>query len=958
MAGHQRIRFEQFVLDLEQQALWRGGERIPLRPKTWTLLCHLIDHPGRLATKAELLDRLWPDTAVNEAALANCVSELRAALADDRSRPRFIESAHRRGYRWIAPLGAAEGEESHTGITVGREAELAALERAGERALSGRRQIVFVTGEAGMGKTTLVEAALARLPSRGRAVGMPVVIGRGQCIEHHGVAEPYLPLLDALSDLCRQAERERVVAALRRCAPTWLAQLPAVATAAERAFPFESGLGREHMLREMGELFDVLAAEICVALCLEDLHWGDHASVDMLAYLARRRGPARLLILATYRPVAVALSDHPLKAVKGDLLARQLCREVSPAFLPEPAVAAYLHERFRGHRFPPELAAVMGERSGGHPFFMVALADFLAARGWIADAGDGWSLAVPPAEIEAAVPETLKQMVERQIDEQAPQSLPLLETASLLGVEFASQALAGALAIDAAAAEEECESLARRQLFLRRCGSSEWPDGTPGSRFAFAHALYRDVLYQRLGAAARRRAHRRAGEALERDWGSRRSEVAAEIASHFDRGGDRERAVRYLREAAAQALHRGGTREAFTSLQRALALLDTAAVTPETSAEIATVSLGLCAVSQSSAGYGDAEAGAALRRALAHGEKLDDDLLRFSAMAGLYGSAFARGRQDEAQELAAALLALSPRVPFAGAAQVGRAFAGVCCFARGALVEARRVLEEALELDAWTGPFMRPRPRIVALTLLGRVHTLLGCPARGAESSRQGIGEAVEMGPIDLAWAHLLDALRTAEVRDAAGTRAAVEQLSQRIDRYGFDFLQPQATILRGWATAEEDPGAVDLAAMRAALEQRRASGREGECAWLGGLLTEALLAADEQGEAERTVEEALATARRTGESWVGADLHRLRGQCAAARGAGDEAEHWYREAVEISRRQGARWFELRALVSHVRLDAHNGRARAAREDLARVLAGCDDGFDAPDLRAARALVG
>jgi predicted ATPase len=173
-----------------------------------------------------------------------------------------------------------------------------------------RRDVVFVVGEAGIGKTTLVDRFVQR--SVDPAVAL---IARGQCIEQHGAGEPYLPVLEALGRLCATRGGGPIVDVLRRHAPAWLVQIPGVIEPAE-CEALERRLGastRERMLRDIAALVAALPAPL--VLLLEDLHWSDHATLDLVSTLAQRRDPARLLVIGTYRPVEVALGSHPLRTV-------------------------------------------------------------------------------------------------------------------------------------------------------------------------------------------------------------------------------------------------------------------------------------------------------------------------------------------------------------------------------------------------------------------------------------------------------------------------------------------------------------------------------------------------------------------------------------------------------------------------------------------------------------------
>ena len=292
-------------LDLANERLWYGDQARALRPKTFALLRYLVEHPGQLLTKAALLEAIWPETAVSEVVLSVCIRELRQALGDDAKTPHFIETVHRRGYRFIGRLPLGDPSAPHSSAPapppplVGREHALQAMHRALATALTGVRQILFVTGEAGLGKTTLVDAFLTAVEGQG-----PLRIGRGQCLDHHGSGEAYLPVLEALERLCRGPEGPGLVKTLRHQAPTWVVQMPGLVSSAELEELQRRVLGstRERMLRELAEALTVLTATQPLVLVLEDLHWSDYATLDVLAALARRREPARLLVLGTYRP--------------------------------------------------------------------------------------------------------------------------------------------------------------------------------------------------------------------------------------------------------------------------------------------------------------------------------------------------------------------------------------------------------------------------------------------------------------------------------------------------------------------------------------------------------------------------------------------------------------------------------------------------------------------------------
>jgi hypothetical protein len=200
----------------------------------------LVTRTGQLVTKDDLLEALWPNTAVSESVLTVAIRRLRRVLGDRARNPQFIQTVHRRGYRFIAPVAVAEpspvGHQTvgtrrplqpvaliYSELFVGREGELAQMHQWCTTALQGKRQVGIIAGEPGIGKTALVNTFVAQA-----AAGEALVVGYGQCVESYGTGEPYLPVLEALGRLGREPDGTRLVSVLQQYAPSWLAQMPAL----------------------------------------------------------------------------------------------------------------------------------------------------------------------------------------------------------------------------------------------------------------------------------------------------------------------------------------------------------------------------------------------------------------------------------------------------------------------------------------------------------------------------------------------------------------------------------------------------------------------------------------------------------------------------------------------------------------------------------------------------------
>lgn len=598
-------------VDAANVQVWQGQRLLKLTPKSFAVLHYLNQHAGQLVTKAALMGSVWADTTVTDGALAACIRELRKALHDDVRFPQYIETMHRHGYRLIiaataaVPLVSDSGfqlaqatatgragqrgpwQEERATVLVERDTQLAFLHTLFAKVLAGARQCVFVTGESGIGKTALLDVFQQATMTDSYPQPTAPWVGRGQCIEHYGAGEAYLPVLEALGRLCRGPGGERLIGLLRHHAPMWLLQMPALlnSTDYDALQRMTQGLTRERMLREFAEALDVITAERPFILVLEDLHWSDSSTLDLLSILARRPEPARLLVMGTYRPIDVIVREHALKTVKEELHLHEHCQELALELLSEPAIAAYLMGRFGGLSSPrgaasPEqrrtsqegdcpaawqgLAHLIYQSTEGNPLFMVAMVDDLVARGLIVQTATAWELQAEATAIAERIPDSIRQLVTLQRGRLLPEEQQTLEAASIAGLTFSAASVAAALVTETGEVERQCQQLADRHYFLRRVGIEDWPDGTLAARYMFSHAVYQQLWHEGVSPTQLQHYHRHIGERKERAYGERAREIAVELALHFEQGRDYTKAVQALQQAAQNAFSRHALNEVIT----------------------------------------------------------------------------------------------------------------------------------------------------------------------------------------------------------------------------------------------------------------------------------------------------------------------------------------------------------------------------------------------------------
>jgi len=568
--------FPPFRLDTVNQCVWRDDKtRIALKPKPFAVLRYLVSHADRLVTYEELLDALWPKTYVQPEVLRQYVLEIRRALDDRSEQPRFVHTFPKRGYQFIAPVFddlAVTGPATATATArvVGRDPAFDALQGHLKAAEDGQRQVVFVSGEAGIGKTTLVDEFVRSTLS---ATG--VRSARGQSVEGFGGKEAYYPIFDALGELMRGVAGAPTTEIFKVHAPTWMVQFPSLLRGEERAALQAEIVGatRERMVREFCEGLEFLTRATPLVLVLEDLHWADHSTLDVISALARRRYPSRLLIIVTFRPADVILAASPLKTLRQDLVVHGLGHDLLLERLTTEDVAEYVTLAYPKSDLPRPFAELIHRHSDGNPLFVRALLDHLVQVGVLSHRTSRWSLTVPIEQIEPGVPDTLQRMLETQLERLTTDERQLLSAASVVGQNFTAWSVSALLSLSAVDAETRCTSLADRQQFLVSLGPHTLPNGGVTAEFGFRHALYRDALYRHIGATERVLLHSRFAHALEDLTSPVDAALAAQLATHHERGGEPASAVRMWLLAAQHETERFAHRESIDILEHARTLI-------------------------------------------------------------------------------------------------------------------------------------------------------------------------------------------------------------------------------------------------------------------------------------------------------------------------------------------------------------------------------------------------
>jgi DNA-binding winged helix-turn-helix (wHTH) protein/tetratricopeptide (TPR) repeat protein len=944
------VRFDDFELDEANAWLLRGGKPVALAPTPFSLLCTLARQPGALLTKDALLDAVWGHQFVSESVLKTAISDLRTALGDNPREPRFIETVSRRGYRFIAVPAAAPGlppvqtidvlpEPRDTPSFIGRTDELARLRRAWDRARGGQRAVVWVAGEPGIGKTTLIEHFVSGLGG--------LAVARGQCVEHYGTGESYLPVLEALAELCRNDPA--LPALLRSVAPTWLLQLPWLGSSEERdSLRRElAGVGPDRMLREMGELLDRYTEQRPLLLVTEDLHWSDRATIQLIDHVARRRGRACLMWLATFRVAEVVATDHPLGPLRRELRVHRLCEEIVLDPFSETEVAHCIAQRSPSIARDEAFVRALHERTEGVPLFVSSVITEVMER-----THEGAGVEARLAAV--AVPENLAAIIDHYIDRLGSEQRALLAAAAVCGVEFRVDTLALALQRDLGSVALACDELVREHVWLAAPRAAAGSDALE-LPYSFKHALFRQVLYDRTPPAARMQLHRDVGAALERERTAGMAVAASVLAMHFDRGRQPMAALRCYAEAAEAALLNFSPTACIALAERARALVPQAPEGAERDAlELTLATLqGMSGVH--SLGVGS-ETMSAFERAYALLASAPEHPMRGRLLHGFGYVSSLRGDYVGALVVAKRAEALASVSDDPQLMLVACFLHGEAHHLQGRTQAARSWMERGLAiaetLDLAANDVFAADPQVTLLGMLAIDLVRCGLVQQGRALARRAHARAAELRqPMTRLVAAWQEALLEVRLGSADRLAALADEMQALVDEFSLAHGQTACQWFRGWAEARQGRPREGHRLIREAYEHNTRLGMRAGASEVLGYAAEALLLAGDVDAAQAQLQEALQIADELSEGVYLPQLLLLQGAIARAQGRREASAASVRRAVEEARKQDAPWL---ALLTLTELCAHHDASMAERQALAELVEQLPEAADTEPVERAR----
>jgi class 3 adenylate cyclase/tetratricopeptide (TPR) repeat protein len=846
-------------------------------------------------------------------------------------------------YRVIQPSGVRgrlQAVAASRGLTpfVGREDELRSLMNRWERVLDGEGQVALITGEAGIGKSRLVQRFHEQIKDTPHTWVEATAGALFQNSPFYAVAEMLREFVAWRGDESAEEQLAQLASRLKSAGVKPAETIPLIAPLLNLQLPAKyppSSLSPEQQRRRLlATLVEWVLSAARVqpfVIVIEDLHWADPSTLELIQLLVEQGATSRLLLLYTARPEFHA--EWPPRAHHTQItLDRLSARNVRTMV---EVVAA-------GKSLSDATIAVVVERTSGVPLFVEELTRA------VLESADTRLTA-------RQIPVTLHDSLMARLDQLGP-AKEVAQVGAVIGGAFSYELLHAVYPI----AEENLQSALRNVanaelIFVRGI--------PPDSTYQFKHALIRDTAYEALLRSRRRELHQRLAQILVERFPESATSAPELLAHHCTEGGLVAQAVRYWRRAGRRATERSANAEAITQLSKGLELVKSLPATSERLMEEVKLQIALLTPLIATKGYTAPEVEKACNRALQQCQQLGEAPQLFTVLGGLNSIYYNRGELEISLELARRMLRLAESRGDPVLLLWGHYALGFTLASQGAFKAARGHLEQSIALyDARKGGtygFVQD-PGPTALALLSHVVHSLGYPDQALKKMQQAVALARSLShPFTLAWVLGL----AGELNWIRGEKSAARGLwEERValsTQQGFKHLLTSASLSLGFALAEQGRGRDELAKMHNALHSMTEALAFGDKLRGLGLLA---LAQGKVGQADQglaKIDEALALAKKTKKSGHEGDLYRVKGQLLLMKDARGlrKAQQSFSTAIRIARDQKAKSDELTAVIHFARLLASNGRRERARAMLAEIYGWFTEGFDTADLKDAKALL-
>jgi len=837
---------------------------------------------------------------------------------------------------------------------VGREAAVALLRERWAQARDGLGQVVLLSGEAGIGKSRLVQVLQEHIAAE------PHARLEWRC-SPYAQQSPLHPVIAHLHHLLRWRPDDALAEKLRALEET----LAAYGLALPEAVPLFAALVSLPLperyppltltpQRQKQKTLEVLLAWLLaeatrqpVLFMVEDLHWIDPSTLEFLTLFLDQGPAARILTLLTCRPEFL-----PPWGFRAHLTPLTLNR------LPRPQVPQMIGRVAGGKALPAEVVEQIVAKTDGVPLFVEELTKMVLESGLLRECEEHYELTGPLPPL--AIPTTLHDSLMARLDRLAMVK-DVAQLGATIGRTFIYDLLRAVSPLDEVTLQHGLRQLVEAELVYQR-------GVPPQATYTFKHALIQDAAYQSLLRSTRQQYHQRIAQVLAAQFPETAETQPELLAHHSTEAGLIAQAISYWQRAGERAIERSAHVEAVSHFTKGLALLKTLSDTPEHAQQELALQIALGAPLMALQGLSAPEVGRAYARARELCQQIRETPELVPVLVGLWRFYLSQGEHQTARALAEQLLQLADSVQDPTLLLEAHRPLGQTLFYLGEFAPARAHLEQAIALydpqQHRSHVFRYGHDAGVAcLCHVSEALWCLGTPDEALQRGHAALTFARELSHSQsLAFALFFTAMLHQFRREGPAVQERVEAGITLSTEQGFPYWLAVATILQGWVLAEQGEEEAGVAQIHQGLSAYQAVGSE---LWRPYFLALLAKAYGKVGQAEQgltALAEALATAERTGERWWEAELHRLKGELVLAQAGGERssveaAAACFQQALDIARHQQAKSLELRAAMSLARLWQHQGKRATARQMLAEVYGWFTEGFDTADLQEARALL-
>jgi DNA-binding SARP family transcriptional activator/tetratricopeptide (TPR) repeat protein len=884
--------------------------------------------------------------------------------------------------------------ESEKPVFVAREHELQRLETVLHTAVNGHGRVTFVAGEAGQGKTMLIQA----FAERARAMWSQLIVLKGNCNAYTGIGDPYLPFREMLETLA--GDVDAAASHARRMFPLvaqallvdgpdlvnifvpgatlskhiaaftrdngWVDQLKALVER-KTSSPDASSLRQEDLFRQYTAVLQTIARQMPLLLIIDDMQWADLGSISLLFHLGRHLEGSRILVIGAYRSEEVALGRdgerHPLAPLVNEFtrtwgeITVDLGQADGDAF-----VCALLDSE--PHHLGAQFQQTLYRQTLGHPLFTIELLRGMQERGdlirdaaghWIEGPALNWD--VLPARIEAVIAERISRL--------SGPNKRTLRIASVEGEVFTAEIIAQVQNIAEDDVVASLSGALNRRHRLVRAQAIEGTAPRQVSRYRFGHILFQKYLYGTLDAVERARLHRQVGAALLALYGKDTQAIISQLALHFEKAGMVNEAIDYYRQAGDRAMRMSANAEAILHFNKSVDLLKTLPPSPERDERELAMQFALVAPTIATHSWGAPEAVQIYDRTMELSQALNDTSNLVQVIIQKQSVFTTHADHRAALELAEQCEQIVRQSEDSTQILLGHQILGVTCMFVGEFARSLRHLQQLMMYYDRNAHHpltfaLGQDPAINAL--LWQFYDLwyLGYPDQALRISQEGMALAQELNHAFSSFFLLGFKTRLHRWRrEATEVSKLIEPQLDFWREYKMELAKVGATMEQAWVLSEQSHPDEAIPMYEEALTAWNATGMFNHRTEFLCVLAEMYGKAGNPAHGLELIEEAIAFMQKGDERYHEAELHRMRGSLRLQQDENnaEEAEADYHTSITAARRMEARMCELRTTVCLSRLWQQQGKREEAREALAEIYGWFTEGFDTLDIKEAKALL-